>query len=117
VLNVPWKRPGRSRSLPSGVISLPGRRWLAAPTSHATHPVNAMLNYAYSVLERQVRIVTVRHGLDLMVGYLHVCRPGRVALVYDLMEPLRPRVDRLVLHFVRSHPFSPGDLGGTLRCV
>jgi CRISPR-associated protein Cas1 len=26
---------------------------------HATHPVNAMLNYAYAVLESQVRIATV----------------------------------------------------------
>jgi CRISPR/Cas system-associated endonuclease Cas1 len=44
-----------------------------------------------------------------MIGYLHACRPGRVALVYDLMEPLRPQVDRSVLEFVRSHTFSPTD--------
>jgi CRISPR-associated protein Cas1 len=76
---------------------------------YATHPVNAMLNYTYAVLESQVRIATVSQGLDPAIGYLHVCRPGRVALVYDLMEPLRPQVDRLVLHFVRSQTFSPSD--------
>jgi CRISP-associated protein Cas1 len=65
---------------------------------HATHLVNAMLNYAYAVLESQVRIATVSsEGLDATIGYLHACRPGRMALVYDLMEPLRPRVDQSVL--------------------
>jgi CRISPR-associated protein Cas1 len=43
---------------------------------HATHPVNAMLNYAYAVLESQVRIATVSQGLDPHVGYLHACRLG-----------------------------------------
>ena len=76
---------------------------------HATHPVNAMLNYAYAVLESQVRIATVSQSLDPTIGCLHACRPGRVALVYDLMEPLRPRVDRLVLYFVLSHTFTPSD--------
>ncbi len=76
---------------------------------HATHPVNAMLNYAYAVLESQVRIVAVSQGLDPTIGYLHTCRPGRAALVYDLMEPLRPRVDRPVLCFVLSRTFAPSD--------
>ncbi len=68
-----------------------------------------MLNYAYAVLESQVRIATVTQGLDPTIGYLHACRPGRVALVYDLMEPLRPRVDQLVLDFGRLHTFSSSD--------
>ncbi len=52
-----------------------------------------MLNYAYAVLESQQRIATVSQGLYPTIGYLHVYRPGRVALVYDPMKPLRPRVD------------------------
>jgi CRISPR-associated endonuclease Cas1 len=76
---------------------------------HATHPLNAMLNYAYAVLESQVRTVTVSHGLDPTIGYLHTRRPGRAALVYDLMEPLRPQVDRLALNFARASAFVPSD--------
>ena len=76
---------------------------------HAPHPVHAMLNYTYAVLESQVRIATVSQGLDPTIGYLHTSRVGRSALDYDLMEPLRPRVDRLVLHFVQTHTFSPAD--------
>lgn len=75
----------------------------------ATHPVNAILNYAYGVLESQVQIAALAAGLDPTIGFLHASRPGRVALVYDLMEPLRPQVDRLVLDFVRRRTFSPGD--------
>ncbi len=66
-----------------------------------------MLNYAYAVLQRQVRIAVVSQGLDPAIGYLHTSQPGRVALVYDLMEPLRPRVDHLALDFLRSHTFYP----------
>jgi hypothetical protein len=40
---------------------------------------------------------------------LHACRPGRHALIYDLMEPHRPQVDREVLGFIRSQTFSPRD--------
>jgi CRISPR-associated protein Cas1 len=76
---------------------------------HASHPVIAMLNYAYAVLESQVRIATITQGLDPHIGYLHASRPGRVALVYDLMEPHRPHVDRLVLGFLLSHTFAPSD--------
>lgn len=75
----------------------------------AIHPVNAMLNYVYRVLESQVLIATIAAGFDPTIGYLHVCRPGRMALVYDLMEPLRPKIDGIVLDFVRSQTFSPQD--------
>ncbi len=56
-----------------------------------------------------MRITAVSEGLDPTIGYLHACRPGRVALVYDLMEPLRPIVDRVILGFVQKRVFSPGD--------
>ena len=82
---------------------------LSGRNRHATHPVNAVLNYAYAVLESQVRIAAVFQGLDPTIGYLHACRPGLMALVYDLMEPLRPQVDRLVLSLLRSYTFAPSD--------
>jgi CRISPR-associated endonuclease Cas1 len=76
---------------------------------HATHPVNAMLNYAYACLESQVRIAAATYGLDPTIGYLHAVLPRRLALVYDLMEPLRPHVDRMVLEVTRANTFSPAD--------
>jgi CRISPR-associated protein Cas1 len=60
----------------------------------AHHSVNPMLNYSYAVLESRVRIAIAEVGLDPTIGYLHVCQPERDSFVHDLMEPLRPHVDR-----------------------
>ena len=75
----------------------------------ASHPVNAMLNYAYAVLENKIRIQVACDGYDPTIGFLHASNPGRDAFVLDLMEPLRPIVDRKVLEFVQSHTFHPAD--------
>jgi CRISP-associated protein Cas1 len=79
------------------------------PNRFATHPINAMLNYAYGVLESQVRMQVVVAGLDPTIGILHGNARGQHGLVYDLMEPLRPIVDRKVLEFVQSRTFHPAD--------
>ena len=75
----------------------------------AVHPVNAMLNYGYSMLENQVRVAVVAAGLDPTIGCLHSTYDEQHALVFDLMEPLRPMVDLRVLSLVQRHTFSPGD--------
>lgn len=79
----------------------------------ATHPVNAMLNYGYAILESQVQIGVSAAGLDPYIGYFHGRWRGKQGLVLDLMEPMRPVVDRAVLGFVQQHTFSAGDV--TLR--
>jgi CRISPR-associated endonuclease Cas1 len=76
---------------------------------NATHPVNAILNYAYAVLENQVRMQIAADGYDPTIGCLHSYSLNRPALVYDLMEPQRPIVDRKILEFVQSHTFHPAD--------
>lgn len=76
---------------------------------NATHPLNAMLNYGYGWLENQVRMHLVARGLDPAIGYLHANRHTDHGLVLDLMEPLRPLVDRKVLEFVQKQSFTPSD--------
>jgi len=75
----------------------------------ARHPINAMLNYGYGLLANQIRSEIVASGLDPAVGILHGNSNNQNPLVYDLMEPLRPEIDRAVLDFVRSHAFGPRD--------
>jgi len=79
--------------------------------NNASHPLNAILNYAYAMLESQVRIQTVAVGYDPTIGFLHSGRVGRGRLdfVLDLMEPLRPIADRKVLEFVQAQTFHPAD--------
>ena len=85
----------------------------------ARHPVQAMLNYAYATMESRLRIETVRVGLDQSIGYLHLSREGRAALLLDLIEPMRPTVDEAILGFVRENIFAPSDftmaIDGTCR--
>ena len=76
---------------------------------NASHPVNAIMNYAYAILESHVRIQVLSAGYDPTIGFLHVGRRGRPDFVLDLMEPLRPIVDRKVLEFVQTHAFHPAD--------
>jgi CRISP-associated protein Cas1 len=109
MLPLRWKGTGRKPISPEWHHVVARPLMVGYNNRHASHPVNAMLNYAYAVLESQVRIATVSQALDPKIGYLHACRLGRAALVYDLMEPLRPQVDRLVLDFVHSHTLSPSD--------
>lgn len=83
------------------------------PNRRATHPLSAMLNYAYGALANQVRMHVVGVGLDPALGFFHGNyvrrREPEPALVHDLMEPLRPIVDRAVLRFVREETLAPGD--------
>lgn len=112
-----WKGIGRKPIPPEWHHAGLRQSFVSGTNRYATHPVNATLNFAYGVLESQVRIATVAVGLDPTIGYLHACRPGRVALVYDLMEPLRPQVDRLVLDFVQGRTFDSRDFILTERGV
>ena len=43
--------------------------------------------------------------MEPSLGVLHEDKDGRASLVYDLMEPLRPKVDRLVLELITSRTF------------
>lgn len=75
----------------------------------ASHPVHAMLNYGYAVLESRVRTELVSAGLDLTTGFMHAIHPNRPALVLDIMEPGRPLIDRAMLKFVMGQKFAPAD--------
>jgi CRISPR-associated endonuclease Cas1 len=68
----------------------------------ASHPVNAILNYAYAVLQSQIQINAVAEGYDPTIGVMHEARDGSSAFVFDLMEPERPTVDRKVLEFIKG---------------
>jgi CRISPR/Cas system-associated endonuclease Cas1 len=76
---------------------------------NASHPINAMLNYAYAVLKSQVQIQAMAEGYDPTAGIMHNTHRGTAAFVFDLMEPERPIVDRAVLKFVQSKKLHPVD--------
>lgn len=79
----------------------------------ASHPVNAMLNYAYAILQSQLQIELLGEGYDPTIGVMHHGFQGSPAFVFDLMEPSRPIVDAAILRFVLATPLSGADF--TLR--
>jgi CRISP-associated protein Cas1 len=88
-------------------------RVYATGSRNASHPVNAILNYAYGVLQSQVQIRLVSEGYDPMLGIMHSDRDDAAAFVFDMMEPERPKGDRAVLAFLKAEALHPADF--TLR--
>jgi CRISP-associated protein Cas1 len=84
-------------------------RVYASGSRNASHPVNAILNYAYAALQSQVQIRLVAEGYDPMLGIMHSDRDDAAAFVFDMMEPERPKVDRAVLGFLKSEALHPAD--------
>lgn len=76
---------------------------------HASHPINAMLNYCYIVEAGRLAKALAARGLALPIGYLHSDKKGRNSLVWDAIEPLRPAIDAKVFAFVEAHEFARSD--------
>lgn len=80
---------------------------------NASHPINAMLNYAYAALLTRTKIQAICDGYDPMIGILHDQRHKEKDLTpsfaLDLMEPQRPVVDRVILKLIAEETFSGAD--------
>lgn len=75
----------------------------------AVSPVHAMLNYLYAVLEVEATIAAHAVGLDPSLGILHVDVRYRSSLAADLMEPVRPVVDGIVLDLLQTRALTRDD--------
>lgn len=89
--------------LAGSAFQFPGRR-----KRPATDPVNAVLSLGYTLLLAEVRNALHGYGLDPFAGVFHASDGGQPSCALDLMEPLRPLVDRLVLRLAR-HVLMPDD--------
>lgn len=79
-------------------VQFPGREHRGA-----ADPVNSLLNYGYGILYNQLHCALLLAGLEPFAGFLHVDRPGKHALVLDMVEEFRqPVVDRTVLAFLNK---------------
>lgn len=88
-------------------ITFPGRRSpnRADGNKNAADPVNAMLNLGYAALEALCIRACHATGLTPMIGISHHGKydrkrhglKARNSMAFDLMEPLRPEVDKIIL--------------------
>lgn len=78
----------------------------------ATHPINAMLNYAYGVAIAREHINVISEGFDPTIGVMHDLQDKRgyyPGFVLDRIEPVRPLVDRAVLRIITSELLTSAD--------
>lgn len=72
-------------------------------------PVNSLLSLSYTLLHADAVRAAYVAGLDPYVGFYHRPSFGRESLACDLVEPLRPRVDRWVWRLVAERRLTAED--------
>lgn len=75
----------------------------------AADPINAMLNYGYALAQAECTIAIRALGLDPGLGVIHTDKPARDSFALDLIEPLRPVVDDLILQLIDRRFFTADD--------
>ncbi len=72
-------------------------------------PVNAVLSLGYTLLHAEAVRACHGSGLDPIIGYYHRLHFGRPSMASDLIEPVRPRIDRLVWDLFRERALRAED--------
>jgi CRISPR-associated endonuclease Cas1 len=80
---------------------------------NAANPMNAILNYLYTLLEVETRVALIARRLDPGLALFHADEANRASLAADVMEPVRPHVDAFVLNLARTRTFSAKDFAET----
>jgi CRISPR-associated protein Cas1 len=71
-------------------------------------PVNSLLSFLYGLTTSEIAGGIEAVGLDLQIGFLHGCRPGRPSLALDLLEEFRPAsADRFALRLIGRRQIRP----------
>jgi CRISPR-associated endonuclease Cas1 len=76
----------------------------------AVTPVHAILNYLFSVLESECRLLLTAQGLDPGLGVgLHTDTRNRDSLALDVIEPVRPQLESWVFRWITHEPLRRSD--------
>jgi CRISPR-associated endonuclease Cas1 len=98
-----WRTFGSRTSLLSGGPRL------------ATTPGNACTNYLYALAESEATLALRAVGLDPGIGIVHADQRARDSLSLDLLEAIRPDIDRFLLTLMRVRTFTARDFHETRR--
>lgn len=92
-----------------------GLKWPGRTGRSARDPLNAALNFAYSLLLTETIRALVACGLDPHAGFLHSSNRNKPALALDLMEEFRaPIADSAVIRAINNGELDSGDFDTTL---
>ncbi len=81
----------------------------------AADPINALLNYTYTLAEAECRLALQALGLDPGLGVVHTDKKNRDSLALDLLEPLRPVAEQHVLQLLTARFFTTDDFYETAQ--
>jgi CRISPR-associated endonuclease Cas1 len=90
---------------------------LSKNAQNAANPANAMLNYLYAILRAETRLAITTLGMEPGLSVFHSTRRWRDSFSYDLMEPLRPFVDRWLLDLLEEREFQRSSFFETRRGI
>lgn len=76
----------------------------------ALNGINSALNFSYTLLLNECNSLLEAYGFDVMLGFYHSIRYGRVSLSLDLMEMFRPLlVDEWIIKITRMNQIQKTD--------
>jgi CRISP-associated protein Cas1 len=76
-------------------------------------PFNAVLSLSYTLLHSEGVLALHSAGLDPMLGFYHELNFGRDSLACDVIEPLRPMIDRFALRLFNTEILKIADFSHT----
>jgi CRISPR-associated protein Cas1 len=80
-------------------------RFITRVKRNPSDPFNCSINYLYGMLKNQTETSVLGMGLDPALGIIHRDGYKMPSLVFDLMEPFRPLVDRMLVDEILQDNF------------
>lgn len=97
-----------------GALLPPGYAFKKRTRQPAADLFNAALNYLYGMLYNTVEGAAFAAGLDPFLGIVHADEYNKPTLAFDLIEPFRAWIDRLLIEMCRQEQLQAAhfDLSG-----
>ncbi len=109
---VPTFAAADRRRIPGNWTRFDSRRSVLASANgnrRAERPTNALLNYAFSLLEAEAVMACRAVGLDPGMALIHLDARSRQSMALDLVEPVRSDVEAFVLDLLATRTFKKAD--------
>ncbi|MCF0254389.1 MAG: CRISPR-associated endonuclease Cas1 [Duodenibacillus sp.] len=70
-------------------------------------PLNVLLSLGYTLLQSEAVVALYGAGLDPFIGFFHALDFGRESLACDVIEPLRPQIDKFCVELFKDRKLRP----------
>ena len=109
---VPTFAAADRKRVPAHWLRYDGRRSVLASVNanrRAERPTNSVLNYLFALLEAEALMACHAVGLDAGMGLVHADTRSRASMALDIVEPVRPAVEEIVLDLLAHRTFKKSD--------